>query len=478
VSLDSTTIDQIIRLVWLGSAVAFVLGLIRMNSPATARNGNLLSAGGMAVAIAATALWLLVLPPTGSFNPLGWLIILLGIVVGGGYGLYSARTVKMTAMPQLVSLFNAVGGGAAALIAISEYVSHVSANSVPGLQDNVATVLDVAIGSVTFTGSLIASGKLMGLKITPSRPVRVPGGQAVTALLALIVVAGALYIWVGNVSLPVLLAILAAALVFGVTMTLPIGGADMPVVISLLNSFTGTAVAMAGFVLNNPLLIIAGALVGASGAILTKLMADAMNRSVINIMIGGFGGGEGTAAVAGGPGGSVREVSMDDAAIQLAYASSVIVVPGYGLAVAQAQHGVRELAEILEARGVDVKYAIHPVAGRMPGHMNVLLAEANVPYPQLKEMEDINPEFDRCDVALVIGANDVTNPAARRPGSPVSGMPILDVDHAKNIIVMKRSMGRGYAGIDNELYTNPKTGMLFADAKAGLAELVTAVKAL
>jgi NAD(P) transhydrogenase subunit beta len=261
-------------------------------------------------------------------------------------------------------------------------------------------------------------------------------------------------------------------------MTLPIGGADMPVVISLLNSFTGTAVAMAGFVLNNPLLIIAGALVGASGAILTKLMADAMNRSVLNIMLGGFGGGDEAVAAAGGPGGSVREVSMDDAAIQLAYASSVIVVPGYGLAVAQAQHGVRELAELLEGRGVDVKYAIHPVAGRMPGHMNVLLAEANIPYPQLKEMDDVNPEFDRCDVALVIGANDVTNPAARRPGSPVSGMPILDVDHAKNIIVMKRSMGRGYAGIDNELYSNPKTGMLFADAKQGLSDLVSAVKAL
>jgi NAD(P) transhydrogenase subunit beta len=249
-------------------------------------------------------------------------------------------------------------------------------------------------------------------------------------------------------------------------------------VISLLNSFTGTAVAMAGFVIDNPVLIIAGALVGASGAILTKLMADAMNRSVINIIAGGFGGGEGTTGAAAGPGGSVREISADDAAIQLAYASHVIVVPGYGLAVAQAQHAVRELAEMLESRGVDVKYAIHPVAGRMPGHMNVLLAEANVPYPQLKEMEEINPEFERADVALVVGANDVTNPAARRAGTPVSGMPILDVDHAKSIIVIKRSMGRGYAGIDNELYANPKTGMLFADAKDGLASLTAAVKAL
>jgi NAD(P) transhydrogenase subunit beta len=271
--------------------------------------------------------------------------------------------------------------------------------------------------------------------------------------------------------------VVAAGLIFGITMVLPIGGADMPVVISLLNSFTGTAAAMAGFVLGNPVLIISGALVGASGGILTKLMADAMNRSVMNIMVGGFGGGEGvTGAVTAG--GSVREIGADDVAIQLAYASSVIIVPGYGLAVAQAQHAVRELAELLESKGVDVKYAIHPVAGRMPGHMNVLLAEANVPYPQLKEMDEINPEFDRCDVALVIGANDVTNPAARRPGSPVSGMPILDVDHAKSIVVIKRSMGRGYAGIDNELYSNPKTGMLFADAKEGLAALTAAVKAL
>jgi len=472
--VDDQTINIVIRMVWLAGAVAFVLGLIRMNSPATARSGNQLSAAGMALAVGGTAVWLLVLPPEGTFNATGWLIILAGVLVGGGYGLYTARTVAMTSMPQLVSLFNAVGGGAAALIAIDEYLR---LSGAPGAMENVATVLDVIIGSVTFTGSLIASGKLMGLRITPSRPVRIPGGQLVTIVLTVIAVAGALYLWVGNYSVPVLLVVLAVALIFGVTMTLPIGGADMPVVISLLNSLTGTAVAMAGFVLDNPVLIIAGALVGASGAILTKLMADAMNRSVINILIGGFGGAEGSVGGAA-EGGTVREVGVDDAAIQLAYASSVIVVPGYGLAVAQAQHAVRELAEELEERGVDVKYAIHPVAGRMPGHMNVLLAEANVPYPQLKEMEDINPEFDRTDVALVVGANDVTNPAARRAGTPVSGMPILDVDHAKSIIVIKRSMGRGYAGIDNELYSNPKTGMLFADAKQGLTDLVAAVKAL
>jgi len=474
---DLSVLDTLVRIAWLAGAVAFVLGLIRMNSPATARNGNLLSAGGMSVAIGATVIYLLIRPSDSTFNVIGWAIIVIGVALGGGLGLYMARNVKMTAMPQLVSLFNAVGGGAAALIAIDDYLQLNATSTIPTLQVNVATVLDIVIGSITFTGSLIASGKLMGLRWTPSKPVMIPGGQLVTAALALIVVLGAIYLWIGNISILVMIAILAAALVFGVTMTLPIGGADMPVVISLLNSFTGTAVAMAGFVLDNVVLIIGGALVGASGAILTKLMADAMNRSVINIMIGGFGGGEGTVGTTA-TGGSVREISPDDAAIQLAYATHVIVVPGYGLAVAQAQHAVRELAELLESRGVDVAYAIHPVAGRMPGHMNVLLAEANVPYPQLKEMEEVNPEFDRADVALVIGANDVTNPAARRPGSPVSGMPILDVDHAKSIIVIKRSMGRGYAGIDNELYANPKTGMLFADAKDGLASLITAVKAL
>jgi len=471
-------LETLVRLLWLAGGAAFVLGLMRMNSPATARNGNLVSAAGMAVAIAGT---LVLLAAEGSINGTGWLIIIVGVAAGGGLGLYTARTVKMTAMPQLVSLFNAVGGGAAALIAIDDYIRLASSQTLaPGnpipLEVSIPTVLDVVIGSVTFTGSLIASGKLQGL--IAGKPILIPGGRIVTAALAAIAVLGAGYLWAGNASVPVLFVVIAAALVFGVTMVLPIGGADMPVVISLLNSFTGTAVAMAGFVIDNPVLIIAGALVGASGAILTKLMADAMNRSVINIMVGGFGGGEGTTGATAGPGGEVRAIGIDDAAIQLAYAQNVIVVPGYGLAVAQAQHAVRELADVLEAKGVNVNYAIHPVAGRMPGHMNVLLAEANVPYPQLREMDDINPEFERADVALVVGANDVTNPAARRPGSPVSGMPILDVDHAKSIIVIKRSMGRGYAGIDNELYVNPKTGMLFADAKEGLASLTAAVKAL
>jgi H+-translocating NAD(P) transhydrogenase subunit beta len=472
--VDPTTIDTLVRLVYLVAAAGFVFGLHQMNSPATARNGNLLSAGGMALAILATAVLLVTRP--GGIGAIAIVIIVLGVALGGGLGLYTARTVKMTAMPQLVSLFNAVGGGAAALIALDDYIRLAGTNTLVGLDITVPTVLDVIIGCVTFTGSLVASAKLQGL--IAGKPILVPGGRLVTAGLAAIAAAGAIYLFAGNVSVPILFVIIAAALVFGVTMVLPIGGADMPVVISLLNSFTGTAVAMAGFVIGNSVLIIAGALVGASGAILTKLMADAMNRSVVNIIAGGFGGGEGTVAATGGAGGSVREITADDAAIQLAYAQHVIVVPGYGLAVAQAQHQVRELAELLESRGVDVKYAIHPVAGRMPGHMNVLLAEANVPYPQLKEMEEINPEFDRADVALVVGANDVTNPAARRPGSPVSGMPILDVDHARSIVVIKRSMGRGYAGIDNELYTNPKTGMLFADAKDGLASLISAVKAV
>ena len=469
-----------VYLAWLAGASCFVLGLHRMNSPATGRSGNQLSAAGMVVAVGATLVYLIT--REGGLSGIALGIIVVGFAIGGGAGLYAARTVKMTAMPQLVSLFNAVGGGAAALVAIDDFIR---LNSGAPVDTTIFVVLGALIGSVTFSGSLIAGGKLQGL--IPGKPIYVPGGQLVTIALAVVALLGAVTLILGaagaltlgsTATLGLLALVVLAGLVFGITMVLPIGGADMPVVISLLNSFTGTAAAMAGFVLGNPVLIISGALVGASGAILTKLMADAMNRSVMNIMVGGFGGGEGTQASLGGPGGSVREIGADDVAIQLAYASSVIIVPGYGLAVAQAQHAVRELAELLESRGVDVKYAIHPVAGRMPGHMNVLLAEANVPYPQLREMDDINPEFDRCDVALVIGANDVTNPAARRPGSPVSGMPILDVDHAKSIVVIKRSMGRGYAGIDNELYSDPKTGMLFADAKDGLAALTAAVKAL
>jgi NAD(P) transhydrogenase subunit beta len=381
----------------------------------------------------------------------------------------------MTAMPQLVSVFNAVGGGAAALVGIHDYMRLADAGHGVAGWITITTVLDVIIGAVTFSGSVVAAGKLQG--VITSAPVSFPGARAVNVALAVVALGVGGYL-IHTPSVVLLSVIIAVSLVFGVSMVMPIGGADMPVVISLLNAFTGTAVAMAGFVVGNWAMIIAGALVGASGGILTKLMADAMNRSIGNIIVGGFGTGDTAVAMLPGAGAGVRAIEADDAAIQLAYAAKVIIVPGYGLAAAQAQHAVAELADVLESRGVEVSYAIHPVAGRMPGHMNVLLAEANVPYPQLKEMEEVNPEFARTDVALVIGANDVTNPAARRPGTAISGMPILDVDQAKNIIVIKRSMGQGYAGIDNELYTNPKTSMYFADAKKALAGLTNAVKTL
>ncbi|MEP6852101.1 MAG: NAD(P)(+) transhydrogenase (Re/Si-specific) subunit beta [bacterium] len=463
-----SAVDTGVRLASLGGAACFVLGLHLMNSPATARRGNLLSAFGMVVAVLAVGVQVV---DGGSMTGPRWGALLAGTAVGSAAGLYSARSVAMTAMPQLVSLFNAVGGGAAALIAIADYAH----DSSPSAGIATATVLDVIIGGITFSGSLIAAAKLQGRW---SGSISFSGGRAVSVLLSVAALAAGIAVIAGADNVAVLLIVVVAALGLGVLMVLPIGGADMPVVISLLNAFTGTAVAMAGFVLSNATLTIAGALVGASGAILTKLMADAMNRSVPSIIAGGFGTGAVGVEVSGASGRPVRAIAVDDVALQLAYASKVIIVPGYGLAAAQAQHEVRELAELLESRGVDVSYAIHPVAGRMPGHMNVLLAEANVPYDQLKEMEEVNSEFDRTDVALVIGANDVTNPAARRPGNAVSGMPILDVDHARSVIVVKRSMASGYAGIDNDLYTDPKTSMFFSDAKKGLAALVTATKTL
>jgi H+-translocating NAD(P) transhydrogenase subunit beta len=462
------TLDDAVRLASLAGAVCFVLGLHFMNSPATARRGNLLSAAGMAVAVIAV---LVSITHGGTMTATRWIVLLTGALLGSAAGLYAARSTPMTSMPQLVSLFNAVGGGAAALIAITDYAH----NTHPSGGTATATVLDVFIGGVTFSGSVLAAAKLQGYA---SGSIHLPGGRPASAVLLAGAVGAGIAVIVGVDSLPVLLVVVAAALGFGVLMVLPIGGADMPVVISLLNAFTGTAVAMAGFVLQNATLTIAGALVGASGGILTKLMADAMNRSVLNIVAGGFGTGATGIDVGPSAIGAVRSTAVDDVALQLSYAGKVIIVPGYGLAAAQAQHEVRELASLLESRGIDVSYAIHPVAGRMPGHMNVLLAEANVPYDQLKEMDEINPEFDRTDVALVIGANDVTNPAARRPGNPVSGMPILNVDHAKSIIVVKRSMASGYAGIDNELYADPKTSMFFTDAKKGLAELIVATKTL
>jgi H+-translocating NAD(P) transhydrogenase subunit beta len=467
-----STVDTVIKLIYLAAATCFVLGLHLMNSPATARRGNQLSAAAMAAAVAATIASMI---HTGSITPAGWAVLAAGAALGAVAGRYAARTVHMTAMPQLVSIFNAVGGGAAALLATDDLLratgpAHITART------SVTGALDIIIGAITFTGSLIAAGKLQGL--ISGAPVVFRGSRAVNAVAVATFAGGAVWLVADPGSLAALLVVAAAALAFGVTMVLPIGGADMPVVISLLNAFTGTAVAMAGFVLENTTLIIAGALVGASGAILTRLMARAMNRSIVNIVVGGFGTGDTPAAAVTAGGADVRAVAADDVAIQLAYASKVIIVPGYGLAAAQAQHELADLAAILERRGIDVSYAIHPVAGRMPGHMNVLLAEADVPYPQLKDADEINPEFPQADVALVVGANDVTNPAARRPGNALSGMPILDVDRAKSIIVIKRSMGHGYAGVDNELYTNPRTGMYFADAKKGLAALTASVKTL
>ncbi|MEV6267397.1 NAD(P)(+) transhydrogenase (Re/Si-specific) subunit beta [Kribbella sp. NPDC051936] len=456
------------HLLYLGTAVCFVLGLHLMNSPATARRGNQLSAFGMAVAIALTVV---VLIDDGTMTLTATVVLAIGVLVGSTAGLIAARRVKMTAMPQLVSLFNAVGGGAAALIAFGD--------ALPGstgrpTSTTLATFLDVLIGAVTFSGSLIAAGKLAG--VVPGRPLTFAGGRLVNLLLGLTALtAGVLYTARGG--LGALGILTGAALAVGVLATLPIGGADMPVVISLLNACTGTAVAMAGFVIGSTPLIIAGALVGAAGGILTKLMAVAMNRSLLNIVAGGFGTGDEQAVSATTAIGSVRAVTADDAALQLAYARKVVVVPGYGLAAAQAQHEVVELAQALAERGVDVSYGIHPVAGRMPGHMNVLLAEANAPYPLLKDLDEINPQFAATDVVLVVGANDVTNPAARRPGNAVSGMPILDVDKARSVIVVKRSLGHGYAGIDNELYTNPRTAMLFGDAKVVLTALITELQA-
>ena len=463
-----------VALAYLLAAVGFVVALHLMNSPATARKGSRLSWIGMIVAVTAALISVI---QNGTITTTGWIVLSVGGIGGGTVGLVMARRVKMTDVPQVVSIFNAVGGGAAALVAAGDFVRLVGGHDISS-RIMIATVLDIIIGPVTFSGSLIAAGKLQGW--ISGRPVVFPGARLLTVALTVIGVGGACYLLAGNDSTPVLILVVCAALAFGVTMVMPIGGADMPVVVALLNSFTGIAVAIAGFVIDNGALIIGGALVGASGGILTLLMAKAMNRSILSVMIGGFGTGDGGAATGPavvGAGAGVRSVSAADAAIQLAYASKVVIVPGYGLAAAQAQHEAAELAALL-GEHARVFFAIHPVAGRMPGHMNVLLAEANVPYTDLKEMDAANLEFPTADVALVVGANDVTNPAARRPGNPVSGMPILNVDQANSVIVIKRSLGHGYAGIDNELYTDPKTGMLFSDAKAGLADIIAAVKAL
>lgn len=466
-----SVLQIITSFIYLGAAVCFVLGLHLMRSPSTARKGNMLSAGGMTAAVIVTFYHLFA---SGSVSMTGWLVLLAGLLIGGGYGVLKSRTVKMTDMPQLVSLFNAVGGGAAATIGIFEFLHRVD-GSILSPDLSVPIILDVVIGAVTFTGSLIATGKLEG-KIS-GKPIHIFGGKLLNVLTILVVLMAAVLILLTPASPTYLYTLLIAASIFGLLMVLPIGGADMPVVVSLLNAFTGLAVAMAGFVTDNQVLIIAGALVGAAGTILTLQMAAAMNRSVANILAGGFGTGDsGAKGAAEATSVNVKETSADDAGLQLAYAHNVMIVPGYGLAAAQAQHEVAELAKLLTDHGINVNYAIHPVAGRMPGHMNVLLAEANVPYTQMKQMEEANEMFDTTDVSLVIGANDVTNPAARKPDSPIAGMPILDVDKSKAIIVIKRSMATGYAGIQNDLYSDPKTSMLFADAKQGLADLIAATK--
>jgi len=458
-----------IGLAYLVTIVTFVLALRFLSSPTTARLGNQIGAVGMVIAIAAT------LAQSGIHN---YLSILIVMAVFAPIGALAAQRVKMTAMPQMVALFNGVGGGAAALVALADF-HHIepSPGRIP-LDVGVSIVLSALIGAVSFAGSLVAFGKLQ--ELVSGRPITYPGQKLANGALLAALVGVGIAILAGPQRESLVVALILGALVFGVLFVLPIGGADMPVVISLLNAFTGLAAAATGFVLHNDVLIVSGMLVGASGTLLTILMGRAMNRSLANVLFGAFGtiqtGVDGAGPAADG---AVRSTTPEDVAIMLAYAKRVVVVPGYGLAVAQAQHDVRRLADELEKRGVDVRYAIHPVAGRMPGHMNVLLAEANVPYPQLYEMEQINPEFPRTDVALVIGANDVTNPAARsNPESPIYGMPILDVDKAEHVVVLKRSMNPGFAGIDNALYTEPQTVMLFGDAKDSVSKLIASVKEL
>jgi NAD(P) transhydrogenase subunit beta len=455
--------------------VAFALliyGMTGLTGPRTAVPGNKIAAAGMAIAVVATLL------RKGEFHGSGtvWLII-LGVVIGTAIGVPAALRVHMTAMPQMVAIFNGVGGGAVALIAWVEFRHHFGGDW--PLRSEIFELFGAIVGSVSFWGSNIAYGKLQ--EILPGRPIKLPGQSAINGVLLLITVISAVVLAAGSHSQALfILGILLAAGVLGNMVVLPIGGADMPVVISLLNAFTGLSAAATGVALGNTVMIVAGMIVGASGTILTNLMAKAMNRSVPAIVAGGFGGAV-AAPAGGGPegGGTVRSTSAQDVAIQLSYARLVVIAPGYGMAVAQAQHAVRELERALEAKGVEVKYAIHPVAGRMPGHMNVLLAEADVPYDLLREMDDINPEFSRTDVTLVIGANDVTNPAAKNePGSPIYGMPILEVDKSSAVVVLKRSMASGFAGIDNPLFYDPKTSLLFGDAKASVSEITSEVQAL
>jgi NAD(P) transhydrogenase subunit beta len=466
--------EDFIQALYIVAFVLFIIGLRGLAGPRTAPLGNRLAAVGMALAVVATLLIDGVIEEGSDV-----LLMAVGIVVGTAIGIPAARSVKMTAMPQMVALFNGVGGGAVALIAWAEYRRRFpEGGELWSDKAQIPSLFAAIVGSISFWGSNIAFAKLQ--ELLPGRPIQLPGQRVINALLGLIAVVSAIVLASGTHSEALfILGILVASAILGNMVVLPIGGADMPVVISLLNAFTGISAAMTGIALDNTALIVAGTLVGASGSILTNMMAVAMNRSVPAIVAGGFGGG-GTAPAAGAEDrGPVRSTTADDVAIQLSYASRVVVVPGYGMAVAQAQHTVRELMDELEKRGVDVEFAIHPVAGRMPGHMNVLLAEADVPYEKLKEMDEINPDFPQTDVSLVIGANDVTNPDAREnEGSPIYGMPILDVDKSQQVIVLKRSMNTGFAGIENPLFYNENTALLFGDAKESVQAVVGEVKEL
>ena len=452
---------------YLVAAVLFIIGLKKLGSPATARNGNRLSALAMLVAVLATVI---------GNDIASWEWILGGVIVGSGIGAYSARKVQMTAMPQLVAIFNGFGGAASAVVAAAELIHLIDANADIAENVSITIMASVIVGGVTLTGSFIAYGKLQG--VVPTRPLLLPIRNVINVGLLIAMIASTVWLVIDPSLTPFLIAG-AIALALGILVVIPIGGADMPVVIALLNSYSGIAGAATGFVLSNNILIIAGSLVGASGLILTRIMTKAMNRSLANVMLGGFGVEEGSGAAGGDDDRPIRSIQADDAATILGYAQSVIFVPGYGLAVAQAQHQVRELADILKERGISVHYAIHPVAGRMPGHMNVLLAEANVPYDELKDLDQINSEFQRTDVAVVIGANDVTNPTARTDkSSPIYGMPILNVDQAQSVIVMKRSMSSGFAGVQNELFFLERTMMLFGDAKDSVEKITSEVKDL
>jgi NAD(P) transhydrogenase subunit beta len=461
----------VFEFLYLLAAVLFIVGLKFLSSPAHARRGNTTAALGMLVATLTLLASMMVNPESGPPHNLG--LIVTAIAIGAVAGAVGARRVAMTDMPQMVAILNGCGGGSAALISTAEFL-HMSTS-----RAGADTMFGTIIGSISFSGSVVAFAKLQGL--VSEKAINSPLQKAVNALLFLGLLGLVGMLGFSGGGAPAFYALLGVSLAFGVLMVMPIGGADMPVVISLLNSFTGLAVAATGFVLHNNALIISGTLVGASGTLLTMLMCRAMNRSLANVLFAGFGGSTTAAAAGAGVGGAknYREVSVDDAAVLLANVQSLIIVPGYGMAVAQAQHTVRELADLLAKKGVEVKYAIHPVAGRMPGHMNVLLAEANVPYDQLFDLDQINPDFERADVALVIGANDVVNPAARSDkASPIYGMPILDADKAQHVIVIKRSMNPGFAGIDNQLYYEPRTSMLFGDAKGAVSKLVEAVKGL